>query len=220
MANARNLSLPTSSVLPLTVRIYGLPRPSSWVLASAESEAARMLSEAHVDIKWLDCRSPGLRPSVCSSPVSSVELSVRLLSQGLPEVPRTVLGVAISAADGGGALIFYDRVLALRADSRPLPAILGRVLAHELIHLLLPLEGHASLGLMRGHWNVEDLSVTSAKCLGLSARSVDLIRREVTRRALSARTNISGEYRPTSKPTPEASARRLPNLVKSTDPTT
>jgi hypothetical protein len=60
--------------------------------------------------------------------------------------------------------------------------MLGRVLAHEITHLLLPQEDHAELGLMRGHWSAEDLQGTNTACLGLSVRSIQLMQGEALRR--------------------------------------
>jgi hypothetical protein len=78
------------------------------------------------------------------------------------------------------AFIFYDRVLAWRTQTRLLPVMLGRVLAHEITHLLLPHEMHSEFGLMRGQWTMDDLEISSAS-VGLSTRSVQLMQRELRR---------------------------------------
>ena len=63
----------------------------------------------------------------------------------------------------------------------------GRVMAHEITHLLLGTQGHSDLGLMRGHWNTDDLRIASSACLGLPMRSVEVIQKEALRRVLIAR---------------------------------
>jgi hypothetical protein len=80
------------------------------------------------------------------------------------------------------AFIFYDRILALRSHTRMLSPMIGRVLAHEITHLLIPEEKHTNAGLMRGQWSMEDLSLTSAACRGLSARAIQRMRGEALRK--------------------------------------
>ena len=58
---------------------------------------------------------------------------------------------------GGSAALFYDRALALRKPGVALSQILGRAMAHEIVHLLLGTTSHTGLGLMKGEWTAEDL---------------------------------------------------------------
>jgi hypothetical protein len=60
------------------------------------------------------------------------------------------------------AHVFYDRVTQLNARSpRPIPGILGDVMAHELGHLLLPSGRHSREGIMRAGIDKKQLSVTT-----------------------------------------------------------
>lgn len=163
----------------------GFPRLSASVLHGAESEAARMLRPAQIELQWIDCNSRTVPASRWSPPLPT-DLIVRFLPKALPQATARAVGVAESSADYAAAFIFYDRVLALRTHTRPLPTMLGRVLAHEIAHLLLPGENHSTFGLMRGEWSIDDLHITSSACLGLSARSVQFMHREVLRRMSTA----------------------------------
>jgi predicted Zn-dependent protease len=80
-----------------------------------------------------------------------------------------------------------DRAIALRTHTRLLPSIIRRVMAHEIAHVLLPHQKHSDLGLTRGQWSADDLAMTNAACLGLSAQSVQFMQKEAFRRMLSAR---------------------------------
>ena len=142
--------------LELNVRVYSFPGLPFWMLRPAEAEAGRMLHSVHIELKWIDCTSRVLSAS-CSSPVLPTDLIVRFLIKALPQASPVALGISDSSNDSGAAFIFYDRVLALRTRQTFMPLMLGRVMAHEIAHLLLPEQAHTDLGLMRAHWTADDL---------------------------------------------------------------
>ena len=59
-------------------------------------------------------------------------------------------------------------------------------MAHEIVHLLLGVESHSDLGLMRRQWSAEDLRMDSRACSGLSTNAVESMRTEAARRVLIA----------------------------------
>ena len=62
------------------------------------------------------------------------------------------------------AYIFGDRIANLKISGRrDFEVILGRVLAHELGHLLLPGQGHSNAGLMQ-----KQVDFRSAKVMGFT----------------------------------------------------
>jgi hypothetical protein len=140
-----------------------------------------MLRAVSIEWKWINCTSRVLSESCLSSQLPT-DLTIRFLPKALPQASVRALGAADSSADYATAFIFYDRILALRTHTHLLPPMLGRVLAHEITHLLLPQEGHAGVGLMRSQWSADDLHFTSTTCLGLSARSVQFMHTEALRR--------------------------------------
>ena len=180
-------SLANQSTPELKIRVYGFPGLSAWVLRGAYAEAARMLRPASIELKWVDCSALVLSTS-CTSSQLPTELSVRILAKALPQASARALGFATSFGDYASAFIFYDRVVAQRTHTRLLPTILGRVMAHEITHLLLPQRDHSDLGLMRGGWTADDLRITSSACLGLPMRSVQFMQQEALRRVLSAQS--------------------------------
>jgi hypothetical protein len=71
-----------------------------------------------------------------------------------------VFGVAFLSAEGTGCYsdVFYEQALKLHADwNVGLADILGGVVAHELGHLLLGSNSHGHAGIMRAHWEHEEL---------------------------------------------------------------
>lgn len=167
----------------LTIRVFGFSGLSPWVLQGAEAEAARMLRSASIELNWIDCTAQVSGPCVSSG--QTADLIVRFLPKALPGPASSVLGVAGLSGDSATAFIFYDRIAAIRTHTRLLPVMLGRVMAHEITHLLLPEQGHAELGLMRAEWWADDLEIVSRVRLGLPAMSVRLMQTEVRRRALA-----------------------------------
>jgi hypothetical protein len=170
----------------LRVRVYGFPGLSAWLLQGAEAEAARMLRPVDIELTWVTCASRSPSPS-CVSSGNPSELIVRVISKALPQASEHALGMAVSSGDYGIAFLFYDRVAVLRTHTRLLPVMLGRVMAHEITHLLLPEQSHTGIGLMRGQWAADDLQITSTESLALSAKSVQFMQKEALRRVLSAR---------------------------------
>ncbi len=179
-ANGRPVSSEKSTP-QLSVRVYSFLRLSRWLLRSAELEAHRLLIDVPIEFDWVDCTSPSLS-SACTSDSTSKDLVVRVLAKALPQASADALGIAGSKGDDAVAFLFYDRMLVLRTHEKPLPLIVGRVLAHEITHLLLLENAHSDRGLMRAKWSADDMRPESSACLGLSLASVQRMHQEALRR--------------------------------------
>lgn len=180
--------LGSQSTPALQVFVYGFPRLSPLLVKAAEAEAGRILRPASIRLDWVNCIS-NATASQCSAHRLPAELTIRILPKALPQASATALGIAAPSSDNAAAFLFYDRIVALRTDTRVLFSVLGRVLAHEVTHLLLPGEGHSDQGLMRAEWSTDDLTLTSTACVGLSPSSVRFMYREALRRANQALGN-------------------------------
>ena len=156
------------------------------ILPEAYTEAERLLRPVSIRLKWVDCTSPVLSIE-CTAPQLPTDLTVRVVAAALPPATPWALGLAAWSGDQAAAFIFYDRVVALRTNTRFVPSILGRVMAHEITHLLLGSQSHSEVGLMRGQWSADDLRTVSSACLGLPIRSVQFMQKEALRRVLIAR---------------------------------
>jgi hypothetical protein len=75
------------------------------------------------------------------------------------------------------ATVYYDRVT-WKAGRMGMPTnrLLGRAVAHELGHLLLPPSAHESGGIMREAWNPRLLPPQSPGIQGFSSRQARLLR--------------------------------------------
>ena len=104
--------------------------------------------------------APAPRGSDCGWREWPTHLAVRIVRQSR-HWPHEVFGLAFLSAEGTGCYsdVFYDRATELQsAWNVDLSDILGSVMAHELGHLLLGSNAHASAGIMEARWKDEELN--------------------------------------------------------------
>jgi hypothetical protein len=117
----------------------------------------------------------------CASFEWPTHLAVRVVPQSRLST-NEVFGVAFLSPEGTGCYsdVFYDRAMELHANwDVGLGNILGSVIAHELGHLLLGSNSHAGTGIMRAHWQGEDLRRLSRGGLWFTNEQTDHMRREL-----------------------------------------
>jgi hypothetical protein len=160
----------------LTVRVYG---ERHWDdgdnFPVAVETAAAIVNETGIGVDWLDCRASA-PPQACTTPRGPRDFVVRLTPRftagaaASGEAVRAgergsdlVLGVAVvDKATHAGALatIFLEHVAIVASRVNvDRSSLLGRVIAHEIGHLLRGKEGHSSTGLMREVWTGEELGL-------------------------------------------------------------
>ena len=134
--------------VPVTLIAKGLSQPDSQVLLEARQQAAMIYDHIDVSLVWTDDSALDEE----SGPVRfvAIVLSDARTDQFLrgSEMPPSVLGVA--PYQTGRVYLFWDRIVRRARENDVLPQIvLARVLAHEIGHHLLPLQGHSDSGIMR-----------------------------------------------------------------------
>jgi hypothetical protein len=190
-------------VQQITVRIHNYAQVESSVLVKSERTTDEILSEAGLQVVWLDCwarRIPANEP-VCESPMGPADLILNLLPQPMSrrfDLRIGALGVALEEAGGGlafDAWIFCDLVKNAAAHGHLThEVLLGTVIAHELGHLLLSTNSHSAFGLMREHWSGKDLSAVERRAMYFSSseseriRQAVIARRQATERPLTIQT--------------------------------
>ena len=153
-------------------------------------------------------KSAGLRPagrvrapastwsdSECGRFEWPTHLVVRIVPQSKNRT-NEVFGAAFLSANGTGCYtdVFYESAVELHsAWNVDVSDILGSVMAHELGHLLLGSNSHAPTGLMRAHWQGEELSRVARGSLLFTAEQSEHMRTKLiaTRAplAVAARAN-------------------------------
>ena len=88
---------------------------------------------------------------------------MRLVRRPLQQAPREVLPLGDAHVDSSSkagtlATIYVDAIESLaHATGCAIATLLGRVVAHEIGHLLLGTARHATIGLMRAVWTPDEL---------------------------------------------------------------
>jgi hypothetical protein len=152
--------------------------------------AGRVGAPAHTwsDLEYLDC-------AAIEWPT---HLAVRVMHG---RSTSEVFGVAFLSADGAGCYsdVFFDQAMELHASwNVALADILGNVMAHELGHLLLGSNSHSGIGIMRAHWQGEELRrlargslwFTNEQADGMRGRLIGNRRERSTQMATSLRSNF------------------------------
>lgn len=146
----------------LTVRIYDNAGVLAGDRARAIKRANEILSRADLTVEWRDCPAGGMRTrGNCTAPHAPGELAVRLVRSPKSDPnPRALGSALIDSATGSGTLatVYVDRVSAMAGQVKTdIWGIVGRVMAHEIGHLLLGSNSHSDSGLMREIWTLRDL---------------------------------------------------------------
>ena len=145
----------------LTVRLYNNGQVPAAELLLARDTATAILSDGGLSIRVRPCGSAVSAEAVpdrCAEPLKPAEVVLRVIDAPAftTSVHPDAFGVSyvVTETDRGWlATVFADRVRdAARRTGASHGALLGRVMAHELGHLLLGSGYHSPAGVMRAHW--------------------------------------------------------------------
>jgi hypothetical protein len=177
----------------IAIRVYDASGISPRDRQASLEIAASIVSAASLEPIWTLCDEKGSGPRAqasgqCDGPMRAGELSLRIVRSVVPSgyAGQLSLGDAlIDPRSGAGTLatVYIDRVewMAKQTGTDP-RALLGRAIAHELGHLLLPTSGHSTRGLMRAIWSGAELRRGHARDWAFEPREVAAIRARLTRR--------------------------------------
>ena len=152
------------------VRLYDTAGAGPDARNAAMRTASDIAQQAGVTLQWKDC-SRGGADFPCTGIRGARELVVRLMLEPRGQDLRASDALSVPGANGAAALqlgfaaiepatragvlatIYYDRVERVATRSGvPGGRFLGRAIAHEIGHLLLPSRPHSRSGLMRAVW--------------------------------------------------------------------
>jgi hypothetical protein len=173
------------AMMPAQVRVYdavGLPADDR---NRALEAAAELLGTVFVAVTWRHCPAEG--QEFCQSELAPGERVVRILnSSGSPmsweDKPLGSAVVDVEAAASVLATAYLNRTAtqASRCGVDP-HLLLGRVVAHELRHVLSAEPGHSAVGLMRELWTCEELRANRPEDWSFLASDRSAIRKTFVR---------------------------------------
>ena len=148
-------SAAAESPVRLTVRLYNPSGIPAEELATARDTADAILRDTGLDVVFRQC--VGMTDS-CDQPLTRSEVVVRIIDappfNATLEADAYGLTYIVKSTNRGWlATVFADRIgnAATRVGVEA-GTLLGRVMAHEIGHLLLGIDYHGSAGVMRAAW--------------------------------------------------------------------
>jgi hypothetical protein len=142
----------------------------------AEEEASRVFREAGIEVEWVNCQAGSEdvldteKSRSCGEASFPEHLHLRIEKRSVGLSPE-VMGISFLSENGSGsqADLFYEGLEGLRQKSNAnLASILGCIASHEIGHLLLGTNAHASHGIMRAVWGQDELINVSRRALFFS----------------------------------------------------
>lgn len=127
------------------------------MLKAAETDVTAIYRAAGVQTNWVNIGPADISYDAVDfivMIVSGEETRVMAARQGAAAVGFTVCDSS-DGGHGGMAFVLFDRVEENATKHHAsISRILGKVIAHEVGHILLPLNSHSERGIMRGVWDL------------------------------------------------------------------
>lgn len=130
----------------------------------ARMVAADVLRRAGVTLRWTG---------------AGATLHVHLAERAPNDLPLGALALAYPYSGCAKAVTIYaDRVRQLTGGRfGEEAAMLGYVIAHELVHVLQGVDRHSETGIMKARWTMQDRAAILSRALGFDEEDTPLIRR-------------------------------------------
>jgi hypothetical protein len=159
-----------SEQVSLSISVFNEARLPDPVLYRGEARAGQILAQAGIHVTWLTCGRPlaggdaeNRNANPCLAMTFPEHLSVRVMTRPLAATEDT-FGQSFldEAGQGCYADVYHGNFTLLSSRALLSDAeILGHVIAHEVGHLLLGTNSHSAFGVMRAHWDGEELQQAS-----------------------------------------------------------
>jgi hypothetical protein len=186
----------------ITLRLYNQAQVPAKILQGAEHDVMRLFRSAGVNTNFVDCpmtREPGPSYLACQEAAGS-GFVLKIVSLGVVKTfpaPTDAFGLTLPCGPREAACtayIFYDRAREFAPSARIDPAVvLGRVLCHELGHLLGLV--HSEIGLMRADWNPTDFDLRNLSRMAFTPSECQRIQAQAAARTAGGR-QITAKPRP------------------------
>lgn len=181
-----------SNAVRQTVRFYDQVHIDPTTFKPAKKIVDRIFKAIGVELLWIDCSrgSPDFN-GVCGQPLTPAEIGLRIV-QGpnwllnpsghftcglanriIPGESSGWISISSDCVEHTAEQLIGDSALELnRAEG----IILGHLMAHEMGHLLLPIDGHSVTGIMQERMGRREWALAIAGLLGFTREEAEMIR--------------------------------------------
>jgi hypothetical protein len=157
---------------PADVTVYVEGSTPGPVYLTARATVTRMFARIGVRVVWHD----GVQAQDPRSP-GPLTVQVEFADREQSDVSKEALARALPFDDHSGAItVMYDRIQFIANGSSREAPLLAHVLAHELGHVLERTDAHSVAGVMKAHWDGQDLETMERKPLDFTSGDVAMIR--------------------------------------------
>ncbi len=176
--SAASQTAPSFESINLTVRVYNFAKIESYTVERAQKRISAILGQAGVELNWIPC--PRNASEVAEFPACTSELGpTDLILKLVPRFDMEKNGLKKSAfgmSMGRNIIISCERLQDVAKNGeQTCEKILGLTVAHEIGHALLGSNSHSARGIMRLHWDPEDLQKESRQSSYFTEEQVQLI---------------------------------------------
>jgi len=171
------VSAQTSDDSQVAVSVFNDAHVDRPTLESGLDRAAAVFRRSGIQLIWAECsQGLGKISRDCTVPSDGAHLALRILTRSL-NLKSEVYGVAFLGEDGRGtqADVFFGEVANHAPTGANVSNMLGHVIAHELGHLLLGSNSHATSGIMRSRWQAAELQSLAHGALFFTPDQVKLM---------------------------------------------
>ena len=184
----------------LKIYVYNQAGVPGIVLIGAEQKADRIFRLSGLQASWISCSTAGSPGTNCSGLPQAADVVLQIVHE-TKNLRDDIFGAAFLGRDGTGQYtdVYYNRLEELHRDwNVPLESVLAHVMAHEIGHILLGLNAHSNVGIMRGSWDSEEISALERGRLLFSSQQSRAMKDHVM--AMSANILASAGVRSSSRP--------------------
>jgi hypothetical protein len=178
----------------ITIRLHNYAAVPKRLLERAQKEAGRVLSQAGVELHWVDCPIPRAdleRYPPCPETGGLNMIDLNLLPRKMAELakqPNRTLGLTPMSKERQRVsitMVFVDLVKEhTRLGQASVSQLLAYAIAHEMGHILLRTSTHSSTGIMRSDWTATDLQQITQGYLLFTPQQGERMRTELSTRCL------------------------------------
>ncbi len=176
----------------ITVLVYDYAEVAAETQQGAEKVATQILAKAGIQTVWQECsQAELLEQPECNRDSNPTKLVLRILpgskaARAGYRFRSSICGFTVQhegVGEGYLVTLFYACIEKTAENTGVAQSlIMGHMVAHEIGHLLLPIQGHFRRGIMRAKWDPKDWQRASREFVLFPGKQAELLRAGVLAR--------------------------------------